>query len=66
LFINRRFLFFGIPGYFLELEAKQKFKTGGKYENDHLGAFQLKDGKIVEYTEYFNQVVIAKAFGIKL
>ena len=27
---------------------------------------KLRDGKIYEYTEYFNPIVMAKAFGIPL
>ena len=51
---------------FVQFRGEIEIKAGGKYENDYLGTFRLKDGKIIEYTEYFNQVVMAKAFGIKL
>jgi ketosteroid isomerase-like protein len=51
---------------FVQYRGEIAIKAGGKYENDYLGTFKLKDGKIIEYTEYFNQVVMAKAFGIKL
>ncbi|MBS1522857.1 MAG: nuclear transport factor 2 family protein [Bacteroidetes bacterium] len=52
--------------FFVQFKGEIEIKAGGKYENDYLGTFRLKDGKIIEYTEYFNQVVMAKAFGIKL
>jgi len=52
--------------FFVQFKGKIEIKAGGKYENDYLGTFRLKDGKIIEYTEYFNQVVMAKAFNIKL
>jgi ketosteroid isomerase-like protein len=52
--------------FFVQFRSEIKIKAGGKYENDYLGTFKLKDGKIVEYTEYFNQVVMAKAFNIHL
>lgn len=52
--------------FFVVFKGQIDIKAGGKYENDYLGTFKLKDGKILEYTEYFNQVVMAKAFGIKL
>ncbi|HEY9002642.1 MAG TPA: nuclear transport factor 2 family protein [Mucilaginibacter sp.] len=52
--------------FFVQFRGEIEIKAGGKYENDYLGTFRLKDGKIIEYTEYFNQVVMAKAFGIKL
>ena len=51
---------------FVRFRGEIEIKAGGKYENDYLGTFRLEDGKIKEYTEYFNQVVMAKAFGIKL
>lgn len=51
---------------FVQFRGEIEIKAGGKYENDYLGTFRLKDGKITVYTEYFNQVVMAKAFGIKL
>jgi len=52
--------------FFVQFRGEIEIKTGGKYENDYLGTFRLKDGKIIEYTEYFNQVVMAKAFNIHL
>ena len=52
--------------FFVQFRGEIEIKAGGKYENDYLGTFKLQDGKIIEYTEYFNQVVMAKAFNIKL
>jgi ketosteroid isomerase-like protein len=52
--------------FFVQFKGKIDITMGGTYENDYLGTFRLKSGKITEYTEYFNQVVMAKAFGIKL
>ena len=52
--------------FFVQFRGEIEIKVGGKYENDYLGTFRLKDGKIIEYTEYFNQAVMAKAFNIKL
>jgi len=55
------------PNFFFVLfKGKIDIKTGGAYENDYLGTFRLQNGRIIEYTEYFNQIVMAKAFGIKL
>lgn len=55
------------PDFFLvRFKGEIEIKAGGKYENDYLGTFRLKDGKVTEYTEYFNQVVMAKAFNIDL
>jgi len=52
--------------FFVKFRGEIEIKASGKYENDYLGTFQFENGKIIEYTEYFNQVVMAKAFGIKL
>jgi ketosteroid isomerase-like protein len=52
--------------FFVKFRGEIEIKAGGKYENDYLGTFKLENGKVVEYTEYFNQVVMAKAFGIEL
>jgi ketosteroid isomerase-like protein len=52
--------------FFVKFKGEIEIKAGGKYENDYLGTFKLEDGKVVEYAEYFNQVVMAKAFGIDL
>jgi ketosteroid isomerase-like protein len=41
-------------------------KGGGKYQNDYVGTFRLEDEKIVEYSEFFNPFLMAKAYGIKL
>ena len=52
--------------FFVQFRGEIEIKAGGKYGNDYLGTFRLKNGKIIEYTEYFNQVVMARAFNIKL
>jgi len=55
------------PNFFLvKFKGEIEIKAGGKYENDYLGTFKLENGKVIEYTEYFNQIVMAKAFGIDL
>jgi ketosteroid isomerase-like protein len=52
--------------FFVKFRGEIDIKAGGRYENDYLGTFRLENGMIVEYTEYFNQIVMAKAFGIEL
>jgi ketosteroid isomerase-like protein len=55
------------PDFFLVIfKGEIEIKAGGQYKNDYLGTFKLKNGKVIEYTEYFNQLVMARAFGIKL
>jgi len=52
--------------FFVKFKGDMDVKGGGKYENDYIGTFKFQDGKIVEYAEYFNPIVMAKAFNIKL
>lgn len=55
------------PGFFfVKFKGHIEIKAGGIYENDYIASFLLENGKIIEYTEYFNPIVMAKAFGIKL
>ena len=51
---------------FVRFKGQIDIKAGGKYENDYLGIFKLKNSRIAEYTEYFNPLVMAKAFNIPL
>jgi uncharacterized protein len=52
--------------FFVKYKGDIEIKAGGKYENDYISTFKLENGKVVEYTEYFNPIVMAKAFGIAL
>lgn len=52
--------------FFVKFRGEIVIKAGGTYENDYIGTFRLENGKVVEYTEYFNPIVMAKAFGIAL
>lgn len=52
--------------FFVQFKGIIQIKTGGTYENAYLGTFRLNGGKVIEYTEYFNQIVMAKAFNIQL
>ena len=52
--------------FFVKFRGEIEITAGGKYENDYLGTFRLQDGKVLEYTAYFNQIVMARAFGIAL
>jgi ketosteroid isomerase-like protein len=51
---------------FVKFTGDIDIKAGGKYTNDYLGTFRLENGRVVEYTEYFNPIVMAKAFNISL
>lgn len=39
---------------------------GSVYANDYVGTFKMENGKILEYAEYFNPFIMAKAFDIDL
>ena len=55
------------PNYvFMQFTGEMYLIQGGKYENQYLATFRFKDGKIIEYTEYFNPIVLAKVLGIPL
>lgn len=40
--------------------------TGKPYNNDYIGIFQLKNGKITRYVEYFNPIILQQSFGTDL
>lgn len=52
--------------FFVTFKGEIDIREGGTYQNDYIGIFKLRDGKIYEYTEYFNPIVMAKAFGVPL
>ena len=41
-------------------------KTGGEYNNNYVGIFEIKNGKILKFTEYFDPFILENAFGKKL
>ncbi|HEU4471366.1 MAG TPA: nuclear transport factor 2 family protein [Flavisolibacter sp.] len=41
-------------------------KAGGRYDNNYVGIFEIKNGRIDRFTEYFDPFILARAFGIKL
>jgi uncharacterized protein len=52
--------------FFVKFRGVIQILAGGTYENDYIGTFLLEDGKIKEYTEYFNQITMSKAFNVPL
>jgi ketosteroid isomerase-like protein len=40
-----------------------QLRTGGTYQNRGVAIFQLKDGKISDFTEYFDTAAFLNAFG---
>jgi ketosteroid isomerase-like protein len=41
-------------------------KAGGEYNNNYVGIFEIKNGKIEKFTEYFDPFILENAFGKKL
>ncbi|RZM19542.1 MAG: nuclear transport factor 2 family protein [Pedobacter sp.] len=55
------------PDYiFMEFTSQTELVQGGTYENQYVATFRFQDGKILEYTEYFNPIILAKTFNIPL
>ena len=40
-----------------------KRKSGEAYDNDYVGVFEMRDGKIASFTKYFNPLILLKSFG---
>ena len=43
-----------------------ELKAGGRYDNTYVGLFTLRDGRIAEFVEYFDPIILQKAFGNRL
>jgi fermentation-respiration switch protein FrsA (DUF1100 family) len=41
-------------------------KSGGEYNNNYVGIFEIKNGKVEKFTEYFDPFILENAFGKKL
>ena len=39
---------------------------GGRYDNRYIGVFTVRDGRITEFVEYFDPIVLQRAFGSTL
>ncbi len=37
--------------------------TGAMYNNNYAGLFKVRDGRLVEFHEYFNPIILQQAFG---
>ncbi|MGA2868901.1 MAG: nuclear transport factor 2 family protein [Verrucomicrobiota bacterium] len=61
---NRIFHFTNDPNrVWVELQSEIQFKATGKsYNNTYVCLFILRDGKIIEYKEYFNPLILLNSF----
>jgi ketosteroid isomerase-like protein len=41
-------------------------KAGGEYNNNYVGIFEIKNGKIEKFTEYFDPFILEKRFRQKI
>ena len=41
-------------------------KTGGEYNNNYVGIFEIKNGKVEKFSEYFDPFILEKSFGENL
>lgn len=46
-----------------EYRGEIDLKGGGSYNNDYVGVFQVVDGKIALFKEYFNPQILVDSFG---
>ena len=51
---------------FVQCAGDLDLKDGGKYENEYVFIFKLADGKITELSEFYNPILMAKAFNVPL
>lgn len=47
----------------VEYRGEIELRGGGRYDNDYLGVFEVRDGLIVRFVERFDPAVLTRAFG---
>lgn len=66
-FVDRTIRETSEPGQFVATwRGEIELASGGRYDNTYIGLFQVRDGKLVQFTEYFNPIVLQQAFGTAL
>lgn len=48
---------------FAEYHGEIELKSGGTYNNDYCGLFHVVNGKLVLFREFFNPIILQRAFG---
>jgi uncharacterized protein len=51
---------------FVQFKGDIEIRNGGRYQNDYVGIFRFENGLIKEYTEYFNPILVSKAFNVPI
>jgi ketosteroid isomerase-like protein len=49
--------------FFATYRGDIALRAGGKYDNDYAGYFVVREGRIAEFREFFNPIVLQRAFG---
>ncbi|WP_437675801.1 nuclear transport factor 2 family protein [Sorangium sp. So ce131] len=49
--------------FFVTYRGEIRLKSGAAYNNTYAGMFVIRDGRIAEYHEYFDPIVLQRAFG---
>jgi ketosteroid isomerase-like protein len=52
--------------FFVTYKGDIGLASGGRYANDYAGYFVVRDGRIAEFHEFFNPIVLRQAFGERL
>lgn len=52
--------------FIVQYTGRIPLKDGGEYNNNYVGLFTLKGGKVQRFTEYFDPFILQEAFGSKL
>lgn len=52
--------------FFVTYRGDIGLKSGGRYDNDYVAYFLVRDGRIAELREFFNPIVLQQAFGQRL
>jgi ketosteroid isomerase-like protein len=52
--------------FFVQFKGDIEIRKGGRYQNDYIGIFRFENGLIKEYVEYFNPILVSKAFNVPL
>lgn len=55
------------PGeFFVTYRGEIELRDGGRYDNTYAALFRIERGRIVEFVEYFDPIVLQRAFGESL
>ncbi|WP_438024858.1 nuclear transport factor 2 family protein [Sorangium sp. So ce233] len=49
--------------FFVTYRGEIRLRSGGSYNNTYAGLFVIQNGQIAEYHEYFDPIVLQRAFG---